>query len=237
MKTLMNIQKIIEKIGKTDKKTTALVIGVTIMALGLPMFAAFEAHVINVRVKVTNVLKVGAIGATPGELDMGKVASGDTEIGPGKIRVGLSKSFLDEPRVKDIDYILRCKSKNHEQGTAPTPDHSGEYWDKHNLCDQDFSILRIEDDEGNSYEPKKNANPDMPQSLDKSVPDLEDIWKIYIPEVPYFYGVGASNNETLHSPCDKNHGIGTPDIDENCTTDNEDYGADLWIETTGFSYN
>jgi uncharacterized protein YegL len=75
----------------------------TALAL-IPMFAAFEAHVINVTAKIENALSV------PVEpLDFGTVFPQEYLV--KRIPVGLSQSFLDEPRVDDVEYVIRQKPK------------------------------------------------------------------------------------------------------------------------------
>ncbi|TSC64098.1 MAG: hypothetical protein G01um1014106_270, partial [Parcubacteria group bacterium Gr01-1014_106] len=81
----------------------ALSAGATALAL-LPMFAAFEAHVINVTARIENALSV-----TTDAIDFGTVFP-QQEL-EKDIHVELSRSFLEEPRVDDVDYIIRQKPK------------------------------------------------------------------------------------------------------------------------------
>lgn len=70
----------------------------------VPMFAAFEAHVINVTARIENALAVStkpiSFGTVFPEEKLDKL-----------VTVGLSGSFLEEPRVDDVNYILRQKPK------------------------------------------------------------------------------------------------------------------------------
>jgi hypothetical protein len=94
------------KIKKTRMKTKiALTFGAFATALAmLPMFAAFEAHVINVTARIENALEV------PIEhLDFGTVFPQEWLGKPLAIR--LSQSFIDEGRVDDVDYFIRQKPK------------------------------------------------------------------------------------------------------------------------------
>ncbi|MEK7630859.1 MAG: vWA domain-containing protein [Patescibacteria group bacterium] len=78
----------------------ALAVGVAI----LPLFAAFEAHVINVTAKIENALNVPL-----GYLDFGTVFP--QEHLDKSLDINLSQSFLDENRVDDVSYIIRQKPK------------------------------------------------------------------------------------------------------------------------------
>ena len=70
----------------------------------IPMFAAFEAHVVNVTAKIENALNV------PLEpINFGTVFP--QEQLDRTLDVHLSQSFIDENRVDDIDYIIRQKPK------------------------------------------------------------------------------------------------------------------------------
>src|SRR3989344_1024246 len=70
----------------------------------IPMFAAFEAHVINVTAKIENALSVPVDPITFGTVfpqeELEKF-----------LRIALSQSFQDEERVDDVEYIIRQKPK------------------------------------------------------------------------------------------------------------------------------
>jgi len=70
----------------------------------VPMFAAFEAHVINVTAKIENALSVPL-----DEIDFGTVFPQEELY--KDFGISLSQSFLDENRVDDVDYIIRQKPK------------------------------------------------------------------------------------------------------------------------------
>src|SRR3989338_430145 len=70
----------------------------------VPLFAAFEAHVINVTAKIENALTVSTE-----HIDFGTVFP--QEQIDKFFDVALSQSFLDEDRVDDIEYIIRQKPK------------------------------------------------------------------------------------------------------------------------------
>src|SRR3989344_8596081 len=75
----------------------------TAMAL-IPLFAAFEAHVINVTARIENALNVPIKF-----LDFGTVFPQEYLV--KDVTVNLSQSFLDEGRVDDVEYFIRQKPK------------------------------------------------------------------------------------------------------------------------------
>lgn len=70
----------------------------------VPMFAAFEAHVINVTARIENALTVPIK-----EIRYGTVFP--QEALDRNFDISLSRSFLDETRVDDVKYIIRQKPK------------------------------------------------------------------------------------------------------------------------------
>ena len=70
----------------------------------IPMFAAFEAHVINVTAKIENALAV-----TTDAIDFGTVFPQEHLEKP--LQVVLSRSFIEEDRVDDVEYFIRQKPK------------------------------------------------------------------------------------------------------------------------------
>ncbi len=84
-----------------------IILGLGIFAVSLaliPMFAAFEAHVINVTAKIENALSVPTDPIT-----FGTVFPQEHLNKP--LRVALSQSFIDENRVDDVEYFIRQKPK------------------------------------------------------------------------------------------------------------------------------
>lgn len=69
-----------------------------------PMFAAFEAHVVNVTARIENALSVSTDA-----IDFGTVFPQEHLDQP--LRVALSGSFMDEDRVDDVNYFIRQKPK------------------------------------------------------------------------------------------------------------------------------
>lgn len=86
-------------------------VGVTLV--GASMFAAFEAHVVNVTARIENALQV-----TTKAIEFGTVFPQEHLDQP--LEVALSRSFLDEDRVDDVSYFIRQKPKcalTNEAGT------------------------------------------------------------------------------------------------------------------------
>jgi len=86
-------------------KKIFLGLGALALAVALvPMFAAFEAHVINVTAQIENALSVPV---TP--IAFGTVFPQEHLDQP--LNVALSRSFFEENRVDDVEYIIRQKPK------------------------------------------------------------------------------------------------------------------------------
>ena len=95
-------------------KKIFLGLGALALAVALvPMFAAFEAHVINVTAQIENALSVPV-----DPINFGTVFP--QEHLKKLLGIQLSQSFLDEKRVDDVEYIIRQKPKcavTNEDGT------------------------------------------------------------------------------------------------------------------------
>jgi hypothetical protein len=101
---MKNKQKTKENKIMMFKKVLASLVLVSAMVVSAAMFAAFEAHVINVTAKIENALRVDT---TP--IKFGTVFPQEQLERP--LDISLSQSFLDEPRVDDVEYIIRQKPK------------------------------------------------------------------------------------------------------------------------------
>lgn len=87
------------------KKKILFGFGALAVALvALPMFAAFEAHVINVTAKIENALSVDT-----DPINFGTVFPQEYLVKP--LTVELSESFIDENNADDVNYIIRQKPK------------------------------------------------------------------------------------------------------------------------------
>ena len=95
-------------------KKIFLGLGVFALALAfIPMFAAFEAHVINVTATIENALAV-----SPNPVQFGTVFPNETVY--RNMTVALSESFSKEDRVDDVEYKIVQKPKPIEPGEQNT---------------------------------------------------------------------------------------------------------------------
>ncbi len=120
------------------KKIFAGLLGVAALVFFAPMFAAFEAHVINVTAKIENALSVST-----DLLDFGTVFPQEHLNLP--VRVALSDSFMAEDRVDDVEYFIRQKPK-----CGVTTDNGetlvGETWTGHVVVDESEQGYHIDCD-------------------------------------------------------------------------------------------
>lgn len=85
-------------------RTRRIIAVLAAIALLVPLFAAFEAHVINVKAHIENALQV-----SPKEIDFGVVFP--QEELKADFTVGLSESFMAQDRVNDVHYRLVQRRK------------------------------------------------------------------------------------------------------------------------------
>ena len=96
------------------KKFALTLIAFVAVAAGVAGLSAFEAHVINVTAKIENALQVSA-----DSIDFGTVFP--QEELDKEVSISLSRSFLSEDRVDDVNYFIRQKPKcgvTSENGTV-----------------------------------------------------------------------------------------------------------------------
>lgn len=86
------------------KKIFVALATIVIVVISASMIAAFEAHVINVTAQIENALRVPIDHITFGTVF-------PQEELEKNIDIKLSQSFIDEPRVDDVEYIIRQKPK------------------------------------------------------------------------------------------------------------------------------
>jgi hypothetical protein len=86
-------------------KKGLLIFGALVIAIAaVPMFAAFEAHVINVTAHIENALSVH-----PKEIAFGTVFP--QEYTTRDFNISLSESFMGADRVDDVQYVIKQKPK------------------------------------------------------------------------------------------------------------------------------
>lgn len=76
------------------------------VAVMIPLFAAFEAHVINVTAQIENALRVHAAA-----IDFGTVFPQELILGGFSVETSDSFSATTQQRVKKIDYVVKQKPK------------------------------------------------------------------------------------------------------------------------------
>lgn len=89
---------------KIMKKIAFATLALAVTVVSVPLFSAFEAHVINVTARIENALAV-----TPTPIMYGTVFPEEVLHQP--LTVVLSTSFQDETRVDDVNYVIRQKPK------------------------------------------------------------------------------------------------------------------------------
>ena len=240
------------------KKILASLTLVSVMAVSAAMFAAYEAHVINVTAHIENALTVH-----PDEIAFGTVFP--QEYTERDFTVELSTSFLAEDRVYDVEYVIKQKPKCECDYPEFLPDGTS---------NPDYKMYCVE----GQYAPVDYATHECPVDYTEmlslcpylsKMPKYEEAGDIGIPS--YYVDespAGPSANDyctPLHNPdtdiaygyLDKNmddimdewvvdlkvppfDGYVGQDWPENCpvlggSPDGQDFGCDLWIEITGIS--
>lgn len=89
---------------RSKKRILALVAAVAAITLSSAMFAAFEAHVINVTAHIENALE-----ANTEAIDFGTVFP--QELLERPFAISLSESFLGADRADDVSYVIKQKIK------------------------------------------------------------------------------------------------------------------------------
>jgi len=224
----------------------------------IPMFAAFEAHVINVTATIENALNVPI-----SEIEFGTVFP--QEALDQTFEVFLSQSFLDEDRVDDVDYFIRQKPKCADNLESPTQfgvvteDGEGNfecvdenfvmlpllcpYLSKHEISADGTAPNGENDGEGLnafhgpidlvSWTLSVAQSFDVDGHLAKSQDDENDTWNINL-KVPCFFGQCAQDWADFV----EEHGEEGADPDEYIQPiENEHalFGCDLWLEVGGVS--
>ena len=227
----------------------------------VPLFAAFEAHVINVTATIENALNVPL-----NELTFGTVFP--QEKLDQSFDVSLSQSFQGEGRVDDVTYVIRQKPKcgvlepgtdpvaysaflqvtDASDGTFVCPEGSVElpllcpYLSKHEIT-TDGQVLQ--------NDPKPDLGPfhgpisdwtlqhslvfQVAGKLIKSAGDLSDTWNIDL-KVPCFTGNCAQDWEKfVHDNGEDGDETPADAYIQPKDREHQLFGCDLWLEVTGIS--
>lgn len=229
----------------------------------VPMFAAFEAHVINVTAKIENALFVH-----PEALEFGTVFP--QEHLDSQIFIGFSESFSErnQRRVGQVDYVIKQKPKPRPSFEASAGVPTAREWCHNNYVaiqpgmalDATTTVAYLKDCYP-SLCPYLSKHPDNTPSPsnDSVVPAFHDPFN----PLNYFYGkllkFDSSGNTINNDPADiVTIDLAVPCFEGACAQDwadfvhsqnpsadpdayqlhpgleHEVFGCDLWIEVTGF---
>ncbi len=202
---------------KNRKKKALSIAGALIaVLLLLPLFAAFEAHVINVKAHIENALDV-----SPGHIDLGAVFPQETL--EATFAVALSESFLGTSRTVDVEYRITQELK-------PIPDSSPPA----NYKDLRPFLYKTKDTSETDSDSESTA------SLDQNLGDIIDNWtvKLYVPCISSSECKDHGTQSCPTFPCGGPRHAACQSIPEDPLGSGKagDYGADIWVEVTGISY-
>ena len=237
-----------------------ILLGLGALALAVvtaPMFAAFEAHVINVTATIENALSVNTTS-----IDFGTVFP--QEQLDKQFVVDLSASFIAENRVDDVRYIIRQKPKclaDDQSGNTA----SGHVDDQGNIsCPSGYTLLPllcpylskhpIIDNTEFDGGPDTSDNDgsldafhqigyiststgiwvwnDVSGYLAKSANDYYDTWNLDL-KVPCFGGNCAQ--DWADYVYNINSSANPDDYVQPIGNEHKLFGCDIWIEVTGIS--
>jgi len=205
-----------------------------IVAGGVAVFSAFEAHVINVTAHIENALNVST-----NEIVFGTVFPQEYVEKP--FTVSLSSSFLAEERVDDVSYIIKQKPKCKAVEPGVDPLYKPVDYATH-LCPEGYSEMLslcpfLSKTDGDPEDSNDAGVPSyfngklltctapLPDyatgRLSKIEQDTSDSWIVDLKVPPVAGYVGQD----------------WPPSCENWVVaeDSQDYGCDLWVEVTGIS--
>ncbi|MDD5110270.1 MAG: putative metal-binding motif-containing protein [Patescibacteria group bacterium] len=237
------------------KKFLVGVSAVAVAAATVPMFAAFEAHIINVTAKIENALTVDTR-----PMEFGTVFP--QERLDRQVTVALSDSFQGAERMEYANYVIRQKPKcgkavaeskpvTYSEFAQATENQAGAF-----ICPEGFTQLPVlcpylskhdADPADENDDAGFNAFHGMPEPwtmaatlatevkgrLDKTTQDPSDLWTIDL-RVPCFAGACAQDWDDF-----VRRESGNPQIEPSlyiqpAAREHELFGCDLWIEVKGF---
>lgn len=212
---------------------------VAIVVATVPLFAAFEAHVINVTARIENALRVHPEGTNFGTVF-------PQEYLVRALTIGTSDSFckIDQRRVLSIDYKIKQKPKPRPEYVAQVGVDAARQW-----CHDNYPPVPYDPQDPAWIAYLANCYPSMCAYLSKQpkYPESGDtgILAYHDPFDPSSVAYGTINKDTddsdewvidLDVPCFKGH------CDQSWThpgwelppqLESQTFGCDLWVEVTG----
>ena len=236
-------------------KKLLLMFGALALAIiTIPMFAAFEAHVINVTAMIENALSV-----TPTEIAYGTVFPQEKLDRP--IDIAFSQSFTDELTADDVNYVIKQKPKCILVGATTalpkygrvTEDAQGNFVceDDENydilpvlcpyLSKHEITVEQVENDSAGInafnglpgiWNAATTEDTKVAGRLAKSESDALDTWNIDL-RVPCFEGTCSQDWDAF--VLENNSEANPDDYIQPAANESDLFGCDLWIEVTGVS--
>ncbi|MCK4592222.1 hypothetical protein KAT63_02140 [Candidatus Parcubacteria bacterium] len=226
------------------KKIIASVALVATVAVSAAMFAAYEAHVINVTAHIENALTVH-----PEELKFGTVFP--QEYLERQITIETSSSFQAEEDALAVSYVIKQKPKCEiDTPTDGMPQYAPVHYATH-LCPDGYTKMEtlcpfLSKMDGDPEDNNDTGHPSYYTSYlgDPSIPGPDDTCRPWGTEMLDAFGVLNKNDlvdlwiiDLKVPPVDGYVGQDWPLTCDGWTvpTDSLDYGCDLWIEVTNIS--
>lgn len=230
-------------------KKIFLTFGALGMALAvMPIFAAFEAHVVNVTATIENALSVPieTQGLTFGEIFPEEIAS-------TTFSMGLSSSFLDKnnTNANEVDYVIRQKPKcglpnpgsnptTYSQFAQVTENASGTF-----ACPERYVPLPLLCPFLSKHPVYATSSIQNDGSLDAFHGPLTG-WNASTSAEFQVPGILLSNGDAtdtwnidLHAPCFQGScaqdNIVPANYQVSSTLEHQEFGCDLWIEVTNIT--
>ncbi|MFH1866566.1 MAG: hypothetical protein ABIJ81_00570 [Patescibacteria group bacterium] len=225
------------------KKGLLTLVAIAVVVAMIPMFAAFEAHVVNVTAKIENALTVDTAPIEFGTVFPEEVLYHD-------LQMDLSGSFVEQSEADEVTYVIKQKPKcwsddDQVYGRVIEVEDQGEFFFECIQSDtaSDYEMLPVlcpylsknkakgESDQDGSIDafhgniawtPEDTESTKVSGSLSQLALDIEDSWVIDL-HVPCFAGSCAQDN------------VIPEEYQADPTLEHEIFGCDLWVEVTGVS--
>ena len=227
------------------KKGLLIVGAFAIVFATVPMFAAFEAHIINVTAHIENALRVHDEVLPFGTVFPQEYLERSTTI-------DLSDSFLGQTRVAYVDYVIKqkpkceCTPEGVSGDLCELGDHAPVSYTAPHECPDGFVEMKdlckfLSKNDGDPSDQNDSGHPsyyvdvsppgpsaddyceapgaDATGRLDQRGDDFSDLWIIDLKVPPVEGYIG----QDWPASCS----------DYVVALDSQDYGCDLWIEVTG----